>query len=202
MKFLPIRESFFSLDTTACLEYMLWFKVAAKPYLLSVEAMSRQFRQKRSRKSPQQRRFGRGDAIGSFSDPTQQAPPMSTLNLGQFTLFICNPVFFSQAPHYSPPVAPCIYTYRKYVFWGTFAPNILPLYVDVDADTCTYTDSDTKAVINANIEAHITADISGCCNDIWLFVDSVTNTHRAIVLSRWVIGTTIFLWSGGHMMGG
>ncbi|MBA0765837.1 hypothetical protein Gotri_014958, partial [Gossypium trilobum] len=44
--FLPIRESFFLADTTICLEYLSWFRLAGKPYLLSVEARSRQLRQK------------------------------------------------------------------------------------------------------------------------------------------------------------
>ncbi|MBA0694814.1 hypothetical protein Goari_005085 [Gossypium aridum] len=47
VKFLPIRKPFFLLDTMACLEYMHWFRVADKPYLLLVEARSRQLHQKR-----------------------------------------------------------------------------------------------------------------------------------------------------------
>ncbi|MBA0810364.1 hypothetical protein Gohar_002367, partial [Gossypium harknessii] len=38
MRFLPIREPFFLLDMTTCLEYLPWFKVADKLYLLSMEA--------------------------------------------------------------------------------------------------------------------------------------------------------------------
>ncbi|KAK5772532.1 hypothetical protein PVK06_048821 [Gossypium arboreum] len=52
MKFLPICQLFFLSDTTACLKYMPWFKVAGKPYLLLMEAMSRQLRQKRPRPPP------------------------------------------------------------------------------------------------------------------------------------------------------
>ncbi|MFQ6647762.1 hypothetical protein Gotur_021006 [Gossypium turneri] len=40
MEFLPIREPFFSSDTTSCLDYMPWFRVVGKLYLLSVGAMS------------------------------------------------------------------------------------------------------------------------------------------------------------------
>ncbi|PPR85624.1 hypothetical protein GOBAR_AA35066 [Gossypium barbadense] len=47
MNFLPISEPFFSVDTVACLEYLSWFRLAGKSYLLSVEAMSRQLCQKR-----------------------------------------------------------------------------------------------------------------------------------------------------------
>ncbi|MBA0747501.1 hypothetical protein Gogos_004412 [Gossypium gossypioides] len=53
MGFLPIRKPFSSLDMAACLEYMPWFRVVGKPYLLSVEARS------------------------SSSAPTQQMPLMS-----------------------------------------------------------------------------------------------------------------------------
>ncbi|MBA0867162.1 hypothetical protein Goshw_027842 [Gossypium schwendimanii] len=41
VEFLPIREPFFSLDTVACLEYMQWFRVIGKSYMLSMEARSR-----------------------------------------------------------------------------------------------------------------------------------------------------------------
>ncbi|PPS02706.1 hypothetical protein GOBAR_AA17954 [Gossypium barbadense] len=41
MRFLPIHKPFFSLDTTACLEYMLWCRVTDKAYLLLVEARSK-----------------------------------------------------------------------------------------------------------------------------------------------------------------
>ncbi|PPR84389.1 hypothetical protein GOBAR_AA36322 [Gossypium barbadense] len=44
MKSLPIYEPFFSSDTTTCLEYMPWFRVADKPYLLLAEVKSRQLR--------------------------------------------------------------------------------------------------------------------------------------------------------------
>ncbi|MBA0876153.1 hypothetical protein Goshw_000343 [Gossypium schwendimanii] len=37
MKFLPIREPFFSSDTMDCLEHMPWFRVVDKPYQLSVK---------------------------------------------------------------------------------------------------------------------------------------------------------------------
>ncbi|MBA0873091.1 hypothetical protein Goshw_026795, partial [Gossypium schwendimanii] len=40
MEFLPIHEPFFSSDTTSCLDYIPWFRVAGKLYLLSVGAMS------------------------------------------------------------------------------------------------------------------------------------------------------------------
>ncbi|KAG8474236.1 hypothetical protein CXB51_033830 [Gossypium anomalum] len=52
MKFLPIHEPFFLSYTVTYLEYMPWFRVTGKPYLLSVEAKSRQLRPKRSRQSP------------------------------------------------------------------------------------------------------------------------------------------------------
>ncbi|KAK5772287.1 hypothetical protein PVK06_048569 [Gossypium arboreum] len=45
---------------TACLEYMPWFRVAGKPYLLSVKVRSRQLRQKMPRQPSQQQRSGGG----------------------------------------------------------------------------------------------------------------------------------------------
>lgn len=47
MKFLPICKPFFLSHTMTCLEYMPWFRVADKPYLLLMEARSRQLHQKR-----------------------------------------------------------------------------------------------------------------------------------------------------------
>ncbi|PPS11729.1 hypothetical protein GOBAR_AA08914 [Gossypium barbadense] len=44
MKFSPIHEPFFSSNIAACLE---WFRVASNPYMLSVEAKSRQLYRKR-----------------------------------------------------------------------------------------------------------------------------------------------------------
>ncbi|MBA0670430.1 hypothetical protein Goklo_025514 [Gossypium klotzschianum] len=90
IEFLPIYESSFSLGTTACLEYMHWFRVSGKPNLLSVESRSE------------------GGAVTGLSLAlTQQVLSMSTQHLDQFTLLIhvyfTNPVFFSQAPHCAPP---------------------------------------------------------------------------------------------------
>ncbi|KAK5774496.1 hypothetical protein PVK06_042351 [Gossypium arboreum] len=68
-------------------------------------------------------------------------------------------------------VAPCIYT---------FVPSILHLDTDaitsIDADTCIDTDVD----INANINTHINIDVFGFCDIVWLFTDSVTNTHASL----------------------
>ncbi|MBA0664198.1 hypothetical protein Goklo_004243 [Gossypium klotzschianum] len=86
-------ESFFSSDTTTYLEYMSWFRVIGKPYLLSVEATSMQLCQKRPRRSSQQHRSGGNAATGSSSAPIQQAPPISTPHSGQFTLLI--PIHFT-----------------------------------------------------------------------------------------------------------
>ncbi|KAH1096949.1 hypothetical protein J1N35_013870 [Gossypium stocksii] len=77
MKFLPIHEPFFSSDTMDCLEYMSWFRVVGKLYLLSVEARSRQIRQKRQRRLPQQRRSRYGHMTSSLSALTKQVSPRS-----------------------------------------------------------------------------------------------------------------------------
>ncbi|MBA0812703.1 hypothetical protein Gohar_026645 [Gossypium harknessii] len=50
-------ESFFSSDTTTYLEYMSWFRVIGKPYLLSVEVRSMQLCHKRPRRSSQQHSY-------------------------------------------------------------------------------------------------------------------------------------------------
>ncbi|MBA0793118.1 hypothetical protein Gohar_017550 [Gossypium harknessii] len=51
IKLLPIHEPFFSLDMASYLEYMPWFRVAGKLYLLSVEEWSRQLHQKKPRQA-------------------------------------------------------------------------------------------------------------------------------------------------------
>ncbi|PPR87531.1 hypothetical protein GOBAR_AA33161 [Gossypium barbadense] len=43
MESLPIREPFFSTNTAADIDYMMWFKVARKSYLLSPEARTQHY---------------------------------------------------------------------------------------------------------------------------------------------------------------
>ncbi|PPR84829.1 hypothetical protein GOBAR_AA35881 [Gossypium barbadense] len=114
MEFLPICEPFFSSDTTTCLEYMSWFRVTSKSYLLLVEARN--------------------------------------------------------------------------------------------ATTCTFNDDDidvvTDPTIDASFNAQVNTDVYSFWDTIHLHVSGVSDTHLIIVLSRWIIGATIFYWSGGYMMGG
>ncbi|MBA0825071.1 hypothetical protein Goarm_021688, partial [Gossypium armourianum] len=112
IEFLPILEPFISLDTEVWLEYMLWFKVADKPYLLSVEARTKKLCQERQRRMPQLCRSKQDAAMGSPLTPTQQMPSMST-------------------PHPS-----------QYIFQGTFIPNILHSHTDVDVDAITKPNTD------------------------------------------------------------
>ncbi|MBA0668198.1 hypothetical protein Goklo_001144, partial [Gossypium klotzschianum] len=55
MNFLPICEPFFLADTVACLEYLPWFRLASKLYLLLLKARSK----KKQRRLPQQQRRAR-----------------------------------------------------------------------------------------------------------------------------------------------
>ncbi|PPR86157.1 hypothetical protein GOBAR_AA34535 [Gossypium barbadense] len=49
MKSIPARRPFFSVDTTTVDDYLTWFRVVGKPYLLQSEAMSRKIQPKRQR---------------------------------------------------------------------------------------------------------------------------------------------------------
>ncbi|MFQ6651823.1 hypothetical protein Gotur_023996 [Gossypium turneri] len=90
IEFLPICELVFSSDTVACLEYIPWFRVVGKSYLLSVKCRSKG-----------------GDTTKLSPTPTQQVPPTATPYLDQFTPLILahftNPIFFPQVLHYTPP---------------------------------------------------------------------------------------------------
>ncbi|PPR98071.1 hypothetical protein GOBAR_AA22593 [Gossypium barbadense] len=50
--FILISEPFFKLDMMTSMEYMLWFRLVGKHYLLPVEARSRQIRLKGPQRSP------------------------------------------------------------------------------------------------------------------------------------------------------
>ncbi|MBA0777939.1 hypothetical protein Gotri_005886, partial [Gossypium trilobum] len=54
--FIPMHKPFFAPKTTTSAKYMPWFRLFSKPYLLSVEARSRQIRLRRPRQPPQNRR--------------------------------------------------------------------------------------------------------------------------------------------------
>ncbi|MBA0570019.1 hypothetical protein Golob_003708, partial [Gossypium lobatum] len=109
-------------------KYMPWFRVASKLYLLSMEARSRQLRQKRQRRSSQKRRFGKGATTSSSPAPTQHAPLMSMLHCSQFTPLI--PV------HFTNP--------------GTFIPTILRPYANVDADTNAEPNASTSTIYDGD----------------------------------------------------
>lgn len=107
MEFLTICEPFFSMGTTACLEYMMWFIVFGKSYLLSVEVRVRQLCQKSQRRLAQQHRVKRDRTTNSSSASTKEVSAMSTQYLDQLTPLIpihfTNPMYFSQASHYATP---------------------------------------------------------------------------------------------------
>ncbi|KAK5785502.1 hypothetical protein PVK06_040093 [Gossypium arboreum] len=86
---------------------------------------------------------------------------------------------------------PCFDLSCRYIFRGTFVPSILRPHADVDTDINTkpnaniskVTDGNTDTKIDVVIDARVYTDVSRFCNVIQLFVDSVTNTHRIIILS-------------------
>ncbi|MBA0814612.1 hypothetical protein Gohar_020429 [Gossypium harknessii] len=68
-------------------------------------------------------------------------------------------------------------------YWQTISTDVdvnVKANVDSDADACTDTDGNTNTVINA----HINFDVFEFCDVVRLFIGSVINTHRVVVLSR------------------
>ncbi|MBA0723216.1 hypothetical protein Golax_003818 [Gossypium laxum] len=95
-------------NTATIDDYLAWFRVVGKSYLLSPEKRSLQIRVKRSRQPPQETKRGCGRMTGSSSAPAKDASPMATQYPSQFPpgilIQITNHVFYSQAPsHYGPP---------------------------------------------------------------------------------------------------
>lgn len=170
MKFLPIHKPFFSSNTMAGLKYMSWFRVFDKSYLLSVEVRSRQLCKKKPRWSPQQRRSRGGVVTSSFLAPTQKAPSMSTPHPDQFISLIpvhfTNLVFFHK--YHTMHHRSTLYLHLQQVhFLGTSVPIILRPHADFDADA-NFKDVnaciDIDAIINADIDAHINANIFRFCD--------------------------------------
>ncbi|MBA0662007.1 hypothetical protein Goklo_006213, partial [Gossypium klotzschianum] len=108
--FIPTREPFFTPETVTSSEYMTWFRLAGKLYLLLVEARSRQFHLRRQRRLLQNHRSEASAPTGLSSTLTQQWVWMSTPHLDQFPPYILipftKPMYFTQAPHYTPPQHP------------------------------------------------------------------------------------------------
>ncbi|MBA0839264.1 hypothetical protein Goarm_005013 [Gossypium armourianum] len=76
--FIPMHKPFFTPKTTTSAKYMPWFRLFRKPYLLSVEARSRQIRLRRPRQPPQNRRSrARGQQFVCF--PRHLRPQHITL---------------------------------------------------------------------------------------------------------------------------
>ncbi|KAH1129568.1 hypothetical protein J1N35_000946 [Gossypium stocksii] len=90
--------------------------------------------------------------------------------------------------------------WSRYIFRGTDIPHILCPYADfdyvayVESDAAAYTlnDNDTNPVVNVSFDARVNVNVYGFWDTIHLHINSVSNIHRIIVLSRWVIGATIF----------
>ncbi|MBA0749331.1 hypothetical protein Gogos_003276 [Gossypium gossypioides] len=73
MQSIPIREQFFSTNTTIVDDYLAWFRAIGKPYLLSLEERSRQIRAKRSHRPPQQTSRGCSRTTSSSSALAEDA---------------------------------------------------------------------------------------------------------------------------------
>ncbi|MBA0788294.1 hypothetical protein Gotri_027962 [Gossypium trilobum] len=100
-------EGAVQVDTVVCLEYLSWFRVTGKSYMLLVEARSRQLHQKRQQRPPEQQYWAKCSCmVGSSLDPPQEAPHMSTQYPDYFTQLVpvhfTNPIFL-QALHNIPP---------------------------------------------------------------------------------------------------
>ncbi|KAH1055184.1 hypothetical protein J1N35_033249 [Gossypium stocksii] len=79
--YIPTRESIIVLELACVPEYMPWFRIHGKPYLLSKEERRRQIRVKRERQGPLNPRR-RDDHVSSSIAATQSpgpstAPPQS-----------------------------------------------------------------------------------------------------------------------------
>ncbi|MFQ6658552.1 hypothetical protein Gotur_027768 [Gossypium turneri] len=101
-EFLPTCEAIVTPELACYSEYMSWFKVYGKPYLLSEKVRGRQSHMRRPRQTPRNpRRGGHDGAVktGPLSTPTQQPTPIAAPPPGQYdstySSAYTNPVFFT-----------------------------------------------------------------------------------------------------------
>ncbi|MFQ6653361.1 hypothetical protein Gotur_024797 [Gossypium turneri] len=72
-EFLPIYEAIIAPELACNPEYMPWFKVRGKPYLLAEVARGRQLHTRRPRQAPRHPRFGTTAEAGFIFGPASSA---------------------------------------------------------------------------------------------------------------------------------
>ncbi|MBA0611532.1 hypothetical protein Godav_012211 [Gossypium davidsonii] len=85
-EFLPTREAIVTPELACYLEYMSWFRVYGKSYLLTEKVRGRQSHTRRPRQMPRNPRRGSHDGAvktGPLSTPIQQPTPITAPAPGQ-----------------------------------------------------------------------------------------------------------------------